>query len=337
MRVRPAQTSKVKPEPGTGLSRPLPSERLRGLLRQQKTLLTKIKQAQKQRERLTESERDAMAAVTSKLRPLFAERDKLSAAIQALFAELLAEGRLPARSRRQVAEVYAQVRETLGVDADDAASEEQERSGPNAFHPAASHEGRDSGKESIRDVFRRLVLALHPDRAANENERGQRTELMKEVTQAYQAGDLASLLEAEQRWLAGAHDATSGLSAGAQVRVLERAVMELKEQLRRLRAEIKELKRSAPLQMAQAMKQRGRVAPADPFAEALEEAEEELQQLRELLSFVTAFRDKKLTLAEFLRGPPSFQSAVLEIDELLFDFLEQEFVEPRRRGRRTAR
>jgi len=71
--------------------------------------------------------------------------------------------------------------------------------------------------------------------------------------------------------------------------------------------------------------------------EALEEAEEELQRLRDLLSFVTAFRDKKVSLAEFLRGPPSWQQAAFEIEDLLFDFLEEEFVEPRRRGRGRGR
>jgi hypothetical protein len=197
---------KVEAEVSTGLSIPRASERLRGLLRQRKALLTKIKQEQKQREKLVESARDTMTAVMSQVQPLLTECDQLSLAIHALFRELLADGRLPKRSRRQVQQVYETLRESLGAVSHEGGREQAHESerepGADRFEPASNSAGGASSKASARDVFRRLALALHPDRASNEEERRQRTEVMKGLSQAYEAGDLAALLEAEQRWLA---------------------------------------------------------------------------------------------------------------------------------------
>lgn len=338
-----AATKKVEPAETTGLSKPRASERLRGLLRQRKALLTKIKQEQKQRERLAESARDTMTAMMSKVQPLFAQRDALSAAIHQLFRELLAKGRLPASSRRRVELVYQSLQELLGAAADSAPDPssppdpEHEEAHAREFHPPASHGNGGSDKASVRDVFRRLALALHPDRATNEDDRRDRTEVMKQLTQAFEAGDLAALLEAEQRWLSGDRQRAGGVGFDAQCRALERALADLKDQLRLLRAEVRELKKSPAIALAQAIKGRKRGAPADIFGEAVAEAEAELQSLRELLSFVTAFRDEELSLAEFLRGPSSFQTQQVDVAELLFDLLEQEYAPPPRGASRRRR
>jgi len=56
----------------------------------------------------------------------------------------------------------------------------------------------------MRDLFRRLATAIHPDKAQDADSQEERTEAMKEVTRAYRDGDLASLIELEKVWLAGA-------------------------------------------------------------------------------------------------------------------------------------
>lgn len=338
-----AATKKVEPAVTTGLSKPRASERLRGLLRQRKALLTKIKQEQKQRERLAERARDTMTAMMSQVQPLFAKRDELSAAIHQLFRELLAKGRLPTRSRRQVEQVYQSLQDLLGAASDPASDPsgppdpEHEESHAREFHHSASDGNGGNHKASVRDIFRRLALALHPDRATNEDDRRDRTEVMKQLTQAFEAGDLAALLEAEQRWLSGDRHPASGLDFDAQCCALERALADLKDQLRLLRADVKELKRSPAIAMAQATQERKRGAPADIFGEAVAEAEAELQALSELSSFVTAFRDEELSLAEFLRGPPSFQTQGVDIADLLFDVLEEDYAPPRRDASRRRR
>lgn len=47
---------------------------------------------------------------------------------------------------------------------------------------------------SLREIFRKLVSALHPDRERDPEERARKNELMQRVNQAYDASDLLTLL-----------------------------------------------------------------------------------------------------------------------------------------------
>lgn len=49
--------------------------------------------------------------------------------------------------------------------------------------------------QAIRDVYRRLVRALHPDRESDPDERQRKTALMQHVNEAYERGSLLQLLE----------------------------------------------------------------------------------------------------------------------------------------------
>ncbi len=50
-------------------------------------------------------------------------------------------------------------------------------------------------KRSLRDVYRKLASALHPDRGLDDADRNRRTELMQRVNVAYEGVDLLALLE----------------------------------------------------------------------------------------------------------------------------------------------
>lgn len=50
-------------------------------------------------------------------------------------------------------------------------------------------------KQSVRDIFRKLASALHPDRETDSAERGRKTALMQRANVAYAANDLLGLLE----------------------------------------------------------------------------------------------------------------------------------------------
>jgi hypothetical protein len=50
-------------------------------------------------------------------------------------------------------------------------------------------------RQSVRDIFRKLTSALHPDRELDAAERARKTELMQRVTVAYKTNDLLALLE----------------------------------------------------------------------------------------------------------------------------------------------
>lgn len=91
--------------------------------------------------------------------------------------------------------------------------------------------------QSLRDVFRKLVSALHPDREPDSTERARKNQLMQRVNQAYEANDLLTLLglqlEIEQI------DATHLSSTSAERLAHYNQI--LREQLTRLEAELESI------------------------------------------------------------------------------------------------
>lgn len=61
---------------------------------------------------------------------------------------------------------------------------------------ALRHEAEEAKlKQSVRDIFRKLASALHPDRETDPAERARKTDLMQRANVAYGANDLLGLLE----------------------------------------------------------------------------------------------------------------------------------------------
>jgi hypothetical protein len=87
---------------------------------------------------------------------------------------------------------------------------------------------------SLREIYRKLASALHPDREKDEAERAAKTELMQRVNQAYAAGDLLALLELQLRieQIDASHAATASESR------LKHYNKVLAEQLAELKSEI---------------------------------------------------------------------------------------------------
>ena len=68
------------------------------------------------------------------------------------------------------------------------------RRGKTAAQQRREHEAQQV-TQSVREIFRKLASALHPDRESDEQQRQVKTELMQRVNQAYAAKDLLTLLE----------------------------------------------------------------------------------------------------------------------------------------------
>ena len=56
-------------------------------------------------------------------------------------------------------------------------------------------------KKSLRSIYISLAKMLHPDTEINEEQKAEKTELMKKVTVAYDQKDLATLLKLEMEWV----------------------------------------------------------------------------------------------------------------------------------------
>lgn len=97
--------------------------------------------------------------------------------------------------------------------------------------------------QSVREVYRRVASALHPDREPDPAERERKTALMQQANQAYAAKDLLVLLalqlQAEQVDTARAAPA-GGHRLQHYIRVLEEQLAELQAETRRLELEFRE-------------------------------------------------------------------------------------------------
>ncbi|QJW83393.1 hypothetical protein HK414_01895 [Ramlibacter terrae] len=91
--------------------------------------------------------------------------------------------------------------------------------------------------QSVRDVYRRLASALHPDREADAALRERKTAWMQQANQAYADGNLLALLELQ---LQAEQVNTSG-PAAADERRLRHYIAVLQEQLAELQAETRRI------------------------------------------------------------------------------------------------
>jgi hypothetical protein len=94
----------------------------------------------------------------------------------------------------------AQMREQQTRDAADRQTREQRRGKQKKSAKQLATEARQQAEEqrlrqSIREVYRKLASALHPDRETESGERERKTALMQRVNQAYAKNNLLQLLE----------------------------------------------------------------------------------------------------------------------------------------------
>ena len=90
--------------------------------------------------------------------------------------------------------------------------------------------------QSVREVFRKLASALHPDRESDPVEREAKTALMQRVNQAYAANDLLALLELQLQieQIDASHVAAAGAKRlGHYNKVLAEQLAELKLEIER--------------------------------------------------------------------------------------------------------
>jgi hypothetical protein len=142
-------------------------------------------------------------------------------------------------------ELFAKAHKTM-AEAHDAVDERSAGRGHASHRPnkpkkqtaAQKRAAEDAARisQTVREVYRKLASALHPDRVSVESERALRTAQMQRANAAYEAGDLLALLslQLEVEQVDIAHAATI---AADQVRHFNKV---LAEQLRELDIELQE-------------------------------------------------------------------------------------------------
>src|SRR5664280_1368904 len=303
-----------------------PVEALSALLLERSRLLKKIAQKQQELEQECENIRTTMQTMLSKMQSLFAERTQMIEDIRRLFDELLAQGRLSRSAHKKVASVFRMIEEDGDLEPLDfdpfaphpnsetgpgfseaEASDTEPAPQPDAAAASARHAGGQPGNDSLRGLFRRLTMALHPDRVQHEGEQKRRTDVMKEVTRAYEDGDFARLIEIEQLWLTSGHVDSASNDEAAKCAAIERTIQELQSQLKAVASELKAVRQNSPLRTIFGNRRAPRSDNGGPMETMLAAAEAELEPLRQMLNFVRSFSERKISLAEFLRGPSCLQ------------------------------
>jgi hypothetical protein len=188
---------------------------------------------------------------------------------------------------------------------------------------ASARRPPESQHGGLRALFRRLVEAFHPDRVQDEAEKAERTEVMKDITEAYRRGDLARLLELERRMNdASAADALEDEAAlddadelARRLEALDRSCDELRAQLRELERELRAVRRSPRGAVAREIKRASRAGYDLADLDVVQDLDRAAFELRRMRDAFAAYRDQRLTLLELLSH--SALAALRDDDELL--------------------
>jgi hypothetical protein len=120
-------------------------------------------------------------------------------------------------------------------------AQEEARRAARAQRPkSAAQQRRESeakeATQSVREIYRRLASALHPDRETDAHQREEKTALMQRVNRAYEANDLLGLLELQLQieQIAAAHVANASAARLKHYnKVLGDQLLELKDEIDR--------------------------------------------------------------------------------------------------------
>ncbi len=313
------------------------------LERENHKLLGKIEKKRTELDSLLDRIRKIGVEVSQRSLPLLQQIFDLDRQLHATFAEIFAGRKLGKQTRKNIERVYANLQAAglispqedlpnVSADEDDEPdgsaerpdwewSERQERS-PFESESAAKPD-RDELKK-IRQLFLRLAEVFHPDRTADPELRKYHTEVMQEINQAYQSGDLAKLLAIEQKHQLGEiidRDDPNDLLRRYQQ--IEREHEFLKSQFEQLKLEVRATKNTQQGSMATEY-QKLTKAGYDPIGELVSQTQSQLETISEVYKFVLDFRDRRITIKDFMKGPPSFQQISEQdlFEELLIEFFE---------------
>jgi hypothetical protein len=329
--------SKKSPRPvTTALRLQPPTEALAALIRERSRLLKVITKKQGELEQAREHERIIALTLFERMQPLVKQHDTLQKELRTLFDELLAEGRLSRTARKKVAEVYRFLNDNGDLESFTPRASDDLKDGPD-FDPfddcaprssprpsdtvsSAKHAGGQLGHETLRGLFRRLAVTLHPDLVQDEHEQKRRTDVMKEVTRAYEEGDLARLIEIEQGVLAGKNMRSDASAEELKCAELERAIMELKRQQKAIATEITAIRSNNPLTEIFGARRVTQAEQAEQLDAVIAMATEELEPLRKIRDFVRSFSERKITLAEFLRGPTALRTDEFDLADAMLEY-----------------
>ncbi len=147
---------------------------------------------------------------------------------------------------------------------------------------------------------------------------------MKEINEAYQSGDLAKLLAIEkQQELGEVINRDSSDDITRRCAKVESENSFLKNQLENLKQQLRSTKKTDQGAMTSEFKRMKKYG-VDPIEVAMSQVEAQIGVVEQVQQFVSDFRDRRITIKDFLKGPSQLmQPQELSEEELLLEFLSR--------------
>lgn len=169
------------------------------------------------------ADRAALEEILCGTAQVLLEADPHDVDVKAAFDRHSAIG-FDAAKRAELEDLKAQAQEYMGIDLEDAQIESEEdliarlhehmaererraqearQAGARSRRKSAAQQrveaNAQAAKKFLREIYRKLASAVHPDREADEARRAEKNELMQRINRAYATNDLLTLLEAQLR------------------------------------------------------------------------------------------------------------------------------------------
>jgi hypothetical protein len=340
--TRRADTTNVAPS-SDGLALSDLRIRLEFLERDNEKLLKQIEKKRTELNNLLDKIREIGVEVAQRSAPILQQLLELDTKIHAVFTEIFTGKKLGKQTQKNIEKIYYTLQisglispSTSHSETSDDPEEFDDEDGWDAedffgrqqqsrfqTEPESPQLDRDELKK-IRQIFLRLADVFHPDKVGDDKDREYHTEVMKEINQAYQAGDLAKLLAIEKQHQMGEIiDRDSEDDLTRRCARIEQENEFLNSQFANLKQEIRATK-STPEGSIVAEYKKLTKSGVDPIGEMVAETESQIKVIGEVYQFVIDFRDKKMTIKDFMKGPAVFQQMQqVSAEELLMELFAQ--------------
>jgi chaperonin cofactor prefoldin len=318
--------------------------RLQFLEKEHQSILKQIKRKRTELNNFVEQTRTFATEIFHKASPSFQKMAELDQEIHALFDEIFTTRKFGKQTLKNIEAVYLNLqltgiislkpgRKQFDPDSDesfDNPDTDSDFSGETAEGRHQNWQAQESGesqsvgrtedKRKIRETFLRLAEIFHPDKVKDSETQRYHTEIMKSINKAYQEGDLAKLLEIERIQQVGeVIDNNSEDDLTRKCRTLEQQNQILLTQYENLKRELRLAKNTPEGTMVYDSRKAAKKG-IDSMALMVNTIESQINVVSQIRDFVKGFREQKITIKEFLGGPPTLHSLDEEIME---DILEQ--------------
>ncbi len=361
-KTRQATATSAQTTQASGLALSDLQIRLAFLERSNAKLLQQVSKKRTELDNLLDRLQNLGREVAQRSAPIMEKIWSIDQKIHAVFVEIFTGRKLGKQTRQSIERIYRNMQISGLISPDPNRTSQSTKQGmfdfemddfpcfedtgadPSAEQPenwgdSAAKPDRDELKK-IRQLFLRLADVFHPDKAGADADHEYHAEVMKEINHAYQNGDLAKLLAIEQQHKIGELiDRENANDLERRCARIEQENDFLSSQYDSLKQELRSVKSSPEGALVTEHRQLTK-AGIDPIGEAIAEAEGQCQLVQDMHDFVVKFRDRKITIKEFLLGPPILQEPAIEeidIEEILMEFLEFSDRMPRPPARSSRR